>query len=62
MHRGWYLAQLTIARARALVRSVAYLVSAHAAEELEDDNRTIRDLVAKLSPTGRLFIIAVYLG
>jgi hypothetical protein len=34
----------TIARIRDLVRSLNYVVSLHAAEELEDDNLTILDL------------------
>jgi len=34
----------SIARIRALVRSLNYVVSLHAAEELEDDNLTILDL------------------
>ena len=90
--------RLTLARLRALVRSLDYSVSTHAAEELEDDNLTILDLesillggeiverqrdratretkcvvrgvtldgneaecVVKLGPTGRLFVITVYL-
>lgn len=34
----------TIAQLRNLVRSLSYVVSLHAAEELEDDNLTILDL------------------
>lgn len=36
--------KLTIAKFRALIRSLSYVVSLHAAEELEDDNLTILDL------------------
>ena len=36
--------QLTLNRIRDLVRSLNYVVSIHAAEELEDDNLTILDL------------------
>ena len=36
--------QLTLDRIRDLVRSLNYVVSIHAAEELEDDNLTILDL------------------
>jgi hypothetical protein len=36
--------KLTIARFRELIRSLSYVVSVHAAEELEDDNLTILDL------------------
>lgn len=90
--------RLSIARIRDLVRSLNYVVSLHAAEELEDDNLTILDLeniiltgriverqkdhqthetkvvirgrtldsreaetVAKIGPTGALYIITVYL-
>ena len=90
--------RLSIARVRDLVRSLNYVVSLHAAEELEDDNLTILDLeniiltgriverqknrathetrvvirgptldnreakaVAKVGPTGALYIITVYL-
>ena len=37
--------RLTIARLRERVRNLDYAVSLHAAEELEDDNLTILDLV-----------------
>ena len=84
---------------RELVRSLRYVVSIHAAEELDDDNLSILDLeniiltgqiierqrdrssrevkyviqgttlagyraeaVAKVSPTGRLYVITVYLS
>lgn len=90
--------QPTIARIRDLVRSLNYVVSIHAAEELEDDDLTILDLeniiltgaiiarqrdrrtregkcvirgrsladreaetIAKVGPTGTLFIVTVYL-
>ncbi len=36
--------RLSITRIRNLVRSLNYVVSVHAAEELEDDNLTILDL------------------
>jgi hypothetical protein len=36
--------QPTISRIRALVRSLNYVVSIHAAEELDDDNLSILDL------------------
>ena len=38
------MARLSIARVRDLVRRLNYVVSFHAAEELEDDNLTILDL------------------
>ena len=38
------MAQATIDRLRALVRSLNYAVSIHATEELEDDNLTSLDL------------------
>jgi hypothetical protein len=38
------VSRLTITRVRDLVRSFNYVVSLHAAEELEDDNLTILDL------------------
>jgi hypothetical protein len=90
--------RLSITRIRDLVRSLNYVVSLHAAEELEDDNLTILDLeniiltgriverqkdrqthetkvvirgrtldsreaeaVAKVGPTGALYIITVCL-
>jgi hypothetical protein len=40
--------QLTLNRIRDLVRSLTYVVSIHAAEELEDDNLTILDLESVL--------------
>jgi hypothetical protein len=40
--------QLTLSRIRDLVRSLNYVVSIHAAEELEDDNLTILDLESVL--------------
>jgi hypothetical protein len=36
--------KLTIFRLRNLIRSLNYVVSIHAAEELDDDNLTILDL------------------
>ena len=91
--------RLSITRIRNLVRSLNYVVSLHAAEELEDENLTILDLeniiltgriverqrdrqthetkvvirgrtldnreaeaVAKVGPTGTLYIITVYLA
>ena len=91
--------RLSITRIRDLVRALKYLVSLHAAEELEDENLTILDLeniiltgriverqrdrqthetkvvirgrtldgreaeaVAKVGPTGTLYIITVYLA
>ncbi len=90
--------QLSISRIRDLVRSLNYVVSLHAAEELEDDNLTILDLentiltgriverqkdrqtretkvvihgrildgreaeaIVKVSPTGALYVITIYL-
>ena len=44
---------LSIARIRDLVRSLNYVVSLHAAEELEDDNLTILDL-ENIILTGRI--------
>lgn len=38
------MAQATITHLRQLVRSLRYVVSTHAAEELEDDNLTVLDL------------------
>ena len=38
------MAQTTISHFRHLVRTLNYVVSTHAAEELEDDNPTILDL------------------
>ena len=38
------MAQTTISQFRHLIRTLNYVVSAHAAEELEDDNLTILDL------------------
>jgi hypothetical protein len=38
------MAQVTIAQLRHLVRSLAYAVSAHAADELEDDKLSLLDL------------------
>ncbi|MBK7003414.1 MAG: DUF4258 domain-containing protein [Rhodoferax sp.] len=38
------MAQTTISHFRHLVRTLNYVVSTHAAEELEDDNLTILDL------------------
>ena len=38
------MAQATIARLRLLIRTLNYVVSTHAAEELEDDNLNILDL------------------
>lgn len=38
------MAQITISHFRHLIRTLNYVVSAHAAEELEDDNLTILDL------------------
>lgn len=38
------MAQATIVRLRQLIRTLSYVVSTHAAEELEDDNLSILDL------------------
>ena len=38
------MAQATISQFRHLIRTLNYVVSTHAAEELEDDNLTILDL------------------
>ena len=38
------LTQATIAHLRHLIRTLSYVVSTHAADELEDDNLTILDL------------------
>jgi Domain of unknown function (DUF4258) len=38
------MAQATISHLRQLIRSLRYVVSTHAAEELEDDNLSILDL------------------
>ena len=93
------MAQISIAQIRHLVRTLAYAVSTHAADELDDDNLSILDLeniiltgqiierqrdrssrevkyviqgttlagysaeaVAKVSPSGRLYVITVYLS
>ena len=45
--------RLSIARIRDLIRSLNYVVSLHAAEELEDDNLTIVDL-ENIVLTGRI--------
>ena len=45
--------RLSITRLRDLVRSLNYVVSLHAAEELEDDNLTILDL-ENIILTGRI--------
>lgn len=93
------MSEPTITRIRECVRSLNYVVSIHAAEELDDDNITIFDLeniilsgeiierqrdtrtrevkcvvrgltlderhaetVVKIGPTGKLFVITVYLA
>ncbi|WP_374663767.1 DUF4258 domain-containing protein [Ramlibacter sp.] len=38
------MSQVSIAQLRHLVRTLSYVVSTHAADELEDDNLTILDL------------------
>ncbi|HET9978507.1 MAG TPA: DUF4258 domain-containing protein, partial [Burkholderiaceae bacterium] len=38
------MAQATISHLRQLIRALRYVVSTHAAEELEDDNLSILDL------------------
>ena len=38
------MAQATISQFRHLIRTLSYVVSTHAAEELEDDNLSILDL------------------
>ena len=38
------MAQATISQLRHLIRTLSYVVSTHAAEELEDDNLSILDL------------------
>ncbi len=38
------MARVTIVRLRHLIRTLSYLVSTHAADELEDDNLSILDL------------------
>ena len=43
----------TISQLRALIRSLNYVVSTHAAEELDDDNLTILDLESIIL-TGRI--------
>ena len=92
------MAQATISQLRHLIRTLNYVVSAHAAEELDDDNLSILDLeniiltgqiserqrdvrtrevkcvisgialdgspaqaIVKVSLSGKLFIITVYL-
>ena len=45
--------RLSIARIRDLIRSLNYVVSLHAAEELEDENLTILDL-ENILLTGRI--------
>ena len=92
------MSRVSITRVRDLVRSLNYVVSIHAAEELDDDNLSILDLeniiltgrvverqkdpqthetkvvirgrtldgreaeaIAKIGPTGTLYIITVYL-
>ena len=43
-HTLCVMAQTTISQFRRLIRSLNYVVSTHAAEELEDDNLSILDL------------------
>ena len=38
------MAQVTISQLRALIRSLKYVVTTHAADQLEDEGRTILDL------------------
>ena len=38
------MAQVSISRLRQLIRTLSYVVSTHAADELEDDNLSILDL------------------
>jgi len=38
------MAQVSISRLRQLIRKLSYVVSTHAADELEDDNLSILDL------------------
>ena len=45
--------QLTLARIRALVRALNYVVSIHAADELQDDSLSILDL-ENIVLTGRI--------
>lgn len=45
--------QITIARVRDLVRALNYVVSIHAADELQDDNLSILDL-ENIVLTGRI--------
>jgi len=47
------VSRLSITQVRDLVRSLNYVVSLHAAEELEDDNLTILDL-ENIILTGRI--------
>lgn len=47
------MSRLTVARLRDLIRSLNYVVSLHAAEELEDDNLSILDL-ENIILTGRI--------
>ena len=63
---------VSIFHLRQLVRSLNYAVSHHATDELDDDQLSILDLetiilsgssaevVAKLSHSGKLFVITVY--
>ncbi len=92
------MTQVSIGHLRHLIRTLSYVVSTHAADELEDDNLTVFDLenivlagqvterqrdritretkyvirgqaldgraaetVVKVSHTGKLFVITVYL-
>ena len=52
------MAQATISQFRHLIRRLNYVVSTHAAEELEDDNLNILDL--EVNFTGKLVVITVY--
>ncbi len=47
------MAQVSIARLRHLVRTLGYVVSAHAADELDDDHLSILDL-ENIILTGRI--------
>ena len=51
------MAQATISQFRHLIRTLNYVVSTHAAEELEDDNLNI-----KIGFSGKLFVITVYVS
>ena len=59
------MTQVSLSHLRHLIRTLSYVVSTHAADELEDDNLSIFDLenaqaVVKVGHSGKLIVITVY--